>query len=72
LFDSLRAYRERVRNGKPAYTVFDDKTLVAIATALPADLDELASVRGVGPAKLEQYGDDVVELASMSVRLSHS
>jgi DNA helicase-2/ATP-dependent DNA helicase PcrA len=69
LFDLLRVYRERVRNGKPAYTVFDDKTLVAIATALPTDLAELAAVRGVGPAKLEQYGDDVIELAAASLRL---
>ena len=59
-FDLLRQFRDRARNGKPAYTVFDDKTLAAIATALPASLDELARVRGVGPAKLEQYGDSVL------------
>ena len=62
LFDGLRSFRDRVRNGKPAYTVFDDKTLVAIATALPADLDQLARVKGVGPSKLEQYGDDVLAM----------
>ncbi len=62
LFDLLRAYRDSVRDGKPAYTVFDDKTLAAIATAIPADLAALAGVKGVGPAKLEQYGDDVLEL----------
>lgn len=61
-FDQLRSYRDRARAGKPAYTVFDDKTLAAIATALPVDLTELARVKGVGPAKLEQYGDDVVAL----------
>ncbi len=64
LFDLLRAYRERARDGKPAYTVFDDKTLAAIASTLPDDLAQLAAVRGVGPAKLEQYGDDVLELAA--------
>lgn len=62
LFDRLRTFREQARGGKPAYTVFDDKTLAAIASALPADLDELARVKGVGPAKLEQYGDDVLDL----------
>jgi HRDC domain/UvrD-like helicase C-terminal domain len=66
LFDLLRRFRERVRNGKPAYTVFDDKTLVAIAAALPADLPALAAVKGVGPAKLEQYGDDVLELVAVA------
>jgi DNA helicase-2/ATP-dependent DNA helicase PcrA len=58
--DELRRFRERARQGKPAYTVFDDKTLVAIARALPGTLEQLARIRGVGPAKLEQYGDDVL------------
>ena len=62
LFDRLRSFRDRVRDGKPAYTVFDDKTLAAIATALPNDLDQLARVKGIGPAKLEQYGDDVLAM----------
>jgi superfamily II DNA helicase RecQ len=70
LFDSLRSFRERVRNGKPAYTVFDDKTLAAIATALPDDIAALAAVRGIGPAKLEQYGDDLLELTAAALRAS--
>jgi DNA helicase-2/ATP-dependent DNA helicase PcrA len=66
-FDLLRQFRERARNGKPAYTVFDDKTLAAIATAMPDSLDELARVRGVGPAKLEQYGDSVLGVVAEAV-----
>jgi DNA helicase-2/ATP-dependent DNA helicase PcrA len=61
-FDQLRSFRDRARNGKPAYTVFDDKTLATIASALPSNLEQLADVKGVGPAKLEQYGDDVLNL----------
>jgi superfamily II DNA helicase RecQ len=64
LFDLLRSFRERARHDRPAYTVFDDKTLAAIATALPQNLTELAAVRGVGAVKLEQYGDEVLELAA--------
>jgi superfamily II DNA helicase RecQ len=67
LFDRLRRYRDQVRDGKPAYTVFDDKTLAAIASTLPADLAELARVKGVGPAKLEQYGDDVLALTAAAL-----
>ena len=67
LFDLLRVFRERARAGKPAYTVFDDKTLAAIASALPGDLDALARVKGVGPAKLEQYGDDVLDLVQAAL-----
>jgi DNA helicase-2/ATP-dependent DNA helicase PcrA len=67
MFDALRSFRDRVRDGKPAYTVFDDKTLAAIASALPLDLGAVAAVKGVGPAKLEQYGDDVIALAVAAV-----
>ncbi len=67
LFDSLRGFRDQARQGKPAYTVFDDKTLAAIASALPVDLDQLARVKGVGPAKLEQYGDDVLTLVADAI-----
>jgi hypothetical protein len=63
-YDELRRWRDLVRDGKPAYTVFDDKTLAAIATALPSTSGELAAVRGVGPAKLESYGPDVLGLVA--------
>ncbi len=66
-FDLLRQFRDRARNGKPAYTVFDDKTLAAISSALPVDLDSLSRVKGVGPAKLELYGDDVLSLVTEAV-----
>jgi hypothetical protein len=69
LFDLLRSFRERVRNDRPAFTVFDDKTLAGIATALPDDLTGLAAVRGVGAVKLEQYGDDVLELTAVARRV---
>ena len=68
-FDQLRVFRERARNGKPAYTVFDDKTLAAIASTLPSDLGELAGVKGVGPAKLELYGDDVLTIVETALGL---
>lgn len=48
--------------GKPAYVVFSDATLDAIAAAMPASTSELARVKGVGPAKLEAYGDEVLAL----------
>jgi DNA helicase II / ATP-dependent DNA helicase PcrA len=67
IFDELRRFRERVRGGKPAYTVFDDKTLAAIATAAPTGLEALVQVRGVGPAKLDQYGDDIVGIVEAAL-----
>jgi ATP-dependent DNA helicase RecQ len=65
----LRRWRSDVSTsvGKPAYTVFDNKTLAEIAHAKPRSLGALLAVKGVGEAKLERYGDDVVELV-----LAHS
>jgi DNA helicase-2/ATP-dependent DNA helicase PcrA len=62
LFAGLREWRLRRAqdDGVAAFMVFDNKTLVAIAERSPRDHAELASVPGVGPKKLEQYGDEVL------------
>ena len=61
---ALRDWRlERSRrDGVPAYVVFDNKTLRAIAEQRPTDREALADVPGVGPKKLEQYADDVLTI----------
>ncbi|HWO52181.1 MAG TPA: HRDC domain-containing protein, partial [Ornithinibacter sp.] len=46
----------------PAFVVFTDATLTAIAEKVPADVGALARINGVGPAKLERYGSDVLDL----------
>jgi RecQ family ATP-dependent DNA helicase len=62
LLESLRAWRLRAAQGKPAYTVANNRTLEAIASERPADLDALAEIHGVGPAFLKRHGTDVLEL----------
>jgi superfamily II DNA helicase RecQ len=59
VFQRLRSWRlETARaDGVPAFVVFPDRTLRALAIARPSDADELAAVPGVGPAKLERYGE---------------
>ncbi len=66
VYAALRAWRlERARADEvPAYVVFHNTTLEEIATKAPRSLGELAQVPGVGPAKLERYGRDV--LAALS------
>jgi len=44
--------------------------LVAIADARPSSLDELSAIAGVGPAKLERYGDAVLEVLEGAARSS--
>jgi DNA helicase-2/ATP-dependent DNA helicase PcrA len=46
----------------PAYVVFTDNTLIAIAETLPADDAALVAIPGIGARKLEQYGPDVLAL----------
>jgi DNA helicase-2/ATP-dependent DNA helicase PcrA len=60
--EQLRQWRlQRSRDDEvPAYVVFDNKTLEAIAGQSPADRGELATVPGVGPKKLELYADEVL------------
>jgi DNA helicase-2/ATP-dependent DNA helicase PcrA len=64
LFDRLREWRRRraTADGVPAYVVFADKTLAAIADHRPRDRTELAGISGVGPAKLERYAEEVLAI----------
>jgi DNA helicase-2/ATP-dependent DNA helicase PcrA len=62
----LRQWRlERAKADEvPPYVVFHDSVLQAIAAARPGTLGELAQISGVGPAKLERYGDDVLAVVA--------
>ncbi len=66
LFETLRAWRKEqaAEQGKPAYVIFTDATLQSIAEAKPSDADALARVPGIGPAKIEQYADEVLEMVA--------
>jgi ATP-dependent DNA helicase RecQ len=59
-WDALRALRTQLakQQGVPPYVVFHDATLLAMLRAMPANEDELATVSGVGEAKLKRYGRD--------------
>jgi superfamily II DNA helicase RecQ len=62
--DRLRQWRlETARAASvPAYVVFHDSTLAAIAVARPKSLADLLRVPGVGDSKLRKYGEEVLEL----------
>ncbi|TAN13816.1 MAG: RecQ family ATP-dependent DNA helicase [Burkholderiaceae bacterium] len=65
-FAALRAWRAGVARERnlPAYVVFHDATLAAIAAAAPGTRDALGEISGVGTAKLERYGDDVIRVCA--------
>jgi DNA helicase-2/ATP-dependent DNA helicase PcrA len=62
--ERLRAWRlERSKaDGVPPYVVFHDRVLHEIAETRPSSTGELAQIAGVGPAKLERYGDELLAL----------
>ncbi len=62
----LRVWRrERSQaDGVPAYVVFPDATLRELAATRPETPNELAAVKGFGPARIERYGDDILALLS--------
>ena len=59
LFERLRALRRRLADdeGVPAFVVFSDATLRGLASAKPTGPQAMLRVSGVGPAKLERYGE---------------
>ena len=68
LFESLRELRSELAREEqvPAYVIFRDRTLAELATRRPRSHAALGDVHGVGPAKLDKYGDrflDVIKAA---------
>jgi ATP-dependent DNA helicase RecQ len=64
VFESLREKRRQLASdaGVPPYVVFHDSTLREIAERRPQTLSELARIQGIGAAKLERYGDAMLEV----------
>ncbi len=63
---ALQAWRSELARstGKPAYTVFSNATLIAIAEQGPGSLEALSEISGVGAAKLDKYGDAVLSVCA--------
>jgi ATP-dependent DNA helicase RecQ len=63
-FAALKAWRGEVARAHnlPAYVIFHDATLAAIAALAPRSLDDLQGISGIGAKKLEAYGDEVLRV----------
>ena len=64
VLDALKTWRRNIARAHdiPAFTIFNDATLIEIATVLPTNPTSLLDVRGVGPAKIERYAKEVLEI----------
>jgi superfamily II DNA helicase RecQ len=70
LVAALKAWRtERARRDKvPPYVIMHDRNLEELATRRPSSLAELARCPGIGPAKLERYGDELLAVVDSAPR----
>jgi ATP-dependent DNA helicase RecQ len=66
LFEALRSWRasQAREQGVPAYIVFGDATLRAVASARPASLADLDGISGIGAKKRDAYGDALLEVVA--------
>jgi len=65
-FEALKAWRAEVARSHnlPAYVIFHDATLAAIAQRAPASLGDLQGISGIGEKKLEAYGEEVLRVVA--------
>ena len=68
LMDALKAWRreEASRRNLPPYVILHDKTIAALSAAKPRSADALLEVNGLGPAKVEKYGDAILTVIAQS------
>jgi DNA helicase-2/ATP-dependent DNA helicase PcrA len=66
VLEALKSWRSATARatGVPAYVVFHDTTLAAVAEAKPRDRAGLLALPGVGPVKVERYGDALLSLVA--------
>ncbi len=66
-YEALREWRAEVarEHNLPAYVIFHDATLAAIAQRAPRSLDDLQGISGIGARKLEAYGDEVLRVVAL-------
>lgn len=64
LFVQLRQWRNETatKEQKPIYIIANQRTLAAIAAALPTNMDELALIKGMGKTKVATYGHDIINI----------
>jgi ATP-dependent DNA helicase RecQ len=67
-YAALKAWRTEVARAHnlPAYIIFHDATLAAIAQLAPQSLADLQEISGIGEKKLQAYGDEVLQICALA------
>ncbi len=66
LFSSLKMWRRELseHSHTAAYLILHDSTLIEIASRRPVTTEELHDIKGLGPAKIRRYGDDILRIVN--------
>ena len=66
MFEALKAWRTKAARAAnvPAYVIFHDSTLAAVAAAKPTTKQELLALPGLGPVKAARYGDALLDVVA--------
>ena len=66
VWEVLRGWRSLIakESGMPAYVIFHDRTLVEIVNKQPKTMDDLSRIGGIGQAKLDLYGKQLLEIVN--------
>ena len=70
LFEALKDWRLKKSKEikKPAYTIFNNKTIDSIIEQMPKTLPKLKEIKGLGPARVEEYGEDIVRICKSETK----
>lgn len=73
IFEALRAWRRdaSMKAGIPPYFIFSNQTMANIANFIPLTMEELLSVKGIGTAKSQQYGEDILRIVNLNITVDN-
>ncbi len=67
IISELKKWRSEIsrREQKPAYIILHDATIIDLAQKMPMTLQELKTIYGLGPVKIDKYGEEILEIINM-------
>lgn len=66
LFRERRSKKSK-KEGVPPYVIFTNNQLASIVKKRPQSLSELSEIEGIGKAKLEKYGQEILEISKINI-----
>ncbi len=73
LYNSLIEWRNKLANDQnvPVYIVLTQKSILEITNKFPSNLKELETIKGIGKAKIKQYGEEILQMIETYCKANH-